>query len=33
MKPADAIKYAKENGAKMVDCKFIDLPGSWQHIT
>ena len=33
MKPADVVKYAKENGAKMIDCKFIDFPGSWQHIT
>ncbi len=33
MKPADVMKYAKENGAKMIDCKFIDFPGSWQHIT
>jgi glutamine synthetase len=33
MKPADVLKYAQENGAKMIDCKFIDLPGSWQHIT
>ncbi len=33
MKPADVLKFAQENGAKMVDCKFIDLPGSWQHIT
>ncbi len=33
MKPADVLKYAQENGAKMIDCKFIDFPGSWQHIT
>jgi len=33
MKPADVIKYAEEQGAKMIDCKFIDFPGSWQHIT
>ena len=33
MKPADVLKYAKENGAKFIDCKFIDFPGSWQHIT
>ena len=33
MKPADVVKYAQDNGAKMLDCKFIDLPGSWQHIT
>ncbi len=33
MKPADVVKYAHDHGAKMIDCKFIDLPGSWQHIT
>jgi glutamine synthetase len=33
MKPADVLKYAQEQGAKMIDCKFIDFPGSWQHIT
>jgi glutamine synthetase len=33
MKPADVLKYAEEHGAKMIDCKFIDFPGSWQHIT
>jgi glutamine synthetase len=33
MKPADVVKYAREHGAKMLDCKFTDFPGSWQHIT
>lgn len=33
MKPGDVLKLAKENGARMIDCKFIDFPGSWQHIT
>lgn len=33
MKPGDVLKLAKEQGAKMIDCKFIDFPGSWQHIT
>ncbi len=33
MKINDVIKYANENGAKMVDFKFIDSPGQWQHIT
>jgi len=33
MKPADVVRYAEEQGAKMIDCKFIDFPGSWQHIT
>ena len=33
MKPGDLIKFAEEQGAKMIDCKFIDFPGTWQHIT
>jgi len=33
MKPADVVQYAKTNGARMIDCKFVDFPGAWQHIT
>src|SRR3954464_10592968 len=33
MKPDDVITYARERGVKMVDLKFIDLPGMWQHFT
>lgn len=33
MKAKDVVKFAQENGAKMIDCKFIDFPGAWQHIT
>ncbi len=33
MKPDEVIAYAKESGVKMVDLKFIDLPGMWQHFT
>lgn len=33
MKPDEVIAYAKERGVKMVDLKFIDLPGMWQHFT
>jgi glutamine synthetase len=33
MNPAAVIDYAKKNGAKMVDLKFSDLPGMWQHFT
>jgi glutamine synthetase len=33
MTPAQAIKYAKDNGARMVDFKFSDMPGTWQHFT
>ena len=31
MKPSEVIALAKENGAKMLDFKFLDLPGMWQH--
>lgn len=31
--PNDVIAYAKENGAVMVDLRFTDLPGTWQHFT
>jgi len=33
MTPSEVIKYAEKNGAKMIDCKFSDFPGVWQHIT
>ncbi len=33
MKPTDVINYAKENGALMVDLRFTDMPGTWQHVT
>src|SRR5262252_6668335 len=33
MNPSDAVKFAEKQGAKMVDLKFIDLPGIWQHTT
>ncbi len=33
MKPGDVLKYAQEHGAKFIDCKFVDFPGTWQHIT
>ena len=33
MKPGDVLKFAEKNGAVMIDCKFIDFPGHWQHIT
>jgi glutamine synthetase len=29
----DVLKLAKESGARMVDLKFVDLPGTWQHWT
>jgi glutamine synthetase len=33
MSAKDAIKLAKEQGAKIVDLRFIDLPGLWQHFS
>ena len=26
-------KIIKDNGVKMVDLKFVDFPGQWQHFT
>ncbi len=31
MTPKEAIELGKKHGAVMVDLKFIDLPGKWQH--
>lgn len=31
--PEEVLKLAKENGVKVVDFKFIDLPGTWQHFS
>lgn len=33
MKPNDVLKFAKENAVQMVDLKFCDLMGTWQHLT
>ncbi len=33
MTPDEFFKYAKEHDAKMVDLKFTDLLGTWQHCT
>ena len=33
MTPNDAISFAKENKAKVVDVRFMDFPGVWQHFT
>ncbi len=29
----DVIAFAREQGIKMIDLKFVDLPGTWQHFT
>src|SRR3977135_1863433 len=31
--PADGIRRAKEAGVQIVDVKFTDLPGTWQHFS
>src|SRR5919109_1545481 len=33
MSPKDVLKLAKDKGAKIVDLRFIDLPGLWQHFS
>jgi glutamine synthetase len=33
MTPKDVLKLAKEKGASIVDLRFIDLPGTWQHFS
>jgi glutamine synthetase len=33
MTPEDVMQFAGEHGAKMVDLKFVDLPGTWQHFS
>lgn len=31
--PEEVLKLAKANGVKIVDFKFVDLPGTWQHFS
>ncbi|MBA4366841.1 MAG: type I glutamate--ammonia ligase [Desulfobacterium sp.] len=33
MTPKEAIAYAKENGARVVDIRFMDFIGVWQHFS
>ncbi|HUF93082.1 MAG TPA: glutamine synthetase beta-grasp domain-containing protein, partial [Candidatus Limnocylindria bacterium] len=33
MTAKDVLKMAKEKGAKIIDLRFIDLPGLWQHFS
>ena len=33
MRVKDALEMAKKNKAEIVDFKFIDLPGLWQHFS
>jgi len=31
--PKMVLEFAKKNGAKMLDLRFTDLPGLWQHVS
>ena len=31
--PKDVLAFAREQGVKIVDFKFVDLPGTWQHFS
>jgi len=31
MTPKEVLKFAQEKGVRMLDLKFMDLPGTWQH--
>jgi len=33
MTPEEVLQFAKMQGAKMVDFKFVDVPGTWQHFS
>ncbi len=33
MTSSDVLKLAKEKGVKIVDLRFIDMPGLWQHFS
>src|SRR5437867_6928767 len=33
MTPKDALKLARDKAARIVDLRFIDLPGLWQHFS
>src|SRR5437867_13400115 len=32
-KPADVLKLVKDNDIKIVDLRFMDMPGLWQHFS
>ncbi len=33
MTPKEVVKFAKDQGARFLDLKFMDYPGMWQHFT
>ena len=33
MDPKTVLEYAKKHGAKILDLRFVDVPGIWQHVS
>ena len=33
MTPSEVLAFAKDNDVKMVDYRFVDVPGAWQHFS
>ena len=33
MDPKGVLEFANKNGAKILDLRFTDLPGLWQHVS
>lgn len=33
MTPKEAVTFARDHGVRMVDLKFMDFPGLWQHFS
>jgi glutamine synthetase len=31
--PAEVLEFAAQRNVEFVDLKFVDLPGTWQHMT
>jgi len=31
--PSEVLKFAKDKGALVLDLKFVDMPGTWQHFS
>ena len=31
--PGEVIAFARENGIRVIDFRFVDLPGIWQHFS
>ena len=31
--PSEVLKFAKDKGVKVLDLKFVDMPGTWQHFS